>query len=105
MVIPKGQDGKDEDCPELTRDLGVHPSEMLDDDDKSYKPDEKHIKKDTPKVIVDMREFRSDLPVLLHRRGIDIEPITLQVIYIMKILHFFFLCINLNIWFRLAITF
>lgn len=79
MVIPKGQDGKDEDCPELTRDLGVHPSEMLDDDDKSYKPDEKHIKKDTPKVIVDMREFRSDLPVLLHRRGIDIEPVTLQV--------------------------
>ncbi|XP_025200940.1 DNA repair endonuclease XPF [Melanaphis sacchari] len=79
MVIPKGQDGKDEDCPELTRDLGVHPSEMLDDDDKTYKPDEKLVKKDIPKVIVDMREFRSDLPVLLHRRGIDIEPVTLQV--------------------------
>lgn len=82
MVIPKGQDGKDEDCPELTRDLGVHPSEMLDDDDKTYKPEEKIAKKEIPKVIVDMREFRSDLPVLLHRRGIDIEPVTLQVIYI-----------------------
>lgn len=79
MVIPKGQDGKDEDCPELTRDLGVHPSEMLDDDDKTYKPEEKIPKKEIPKVIVDMREFRSDLPVLLHRRGIDIEPVTLQV--------------------------
>ncbi|KAL5241016.1 hypothetical protein ACI65C_008426 [Semiaphis heraclei] len=79
MVIPKGQDGKDEDCPELTRDLGVHPSEMLDDDDNTYKPEEKNVKKEIPKVIVDMREFRSDLPVLLHRRGIDIEPVTLQV--------------------------
>jgi len=79
MVIPKGQDGKDEDCPELTRDLGVHPSEMLDDEDKTYKPEEQSTKNETPKVIVDMREFRSDLPVLLHRRGIDIEPITLQV--------------------------
>lgn len=91
MVIPKGQDGKDEDCPELTRDLGVHPSEMLDDDDNTYKPEEKNVKKEIPKVIVDMREFRSDLPVLLHRRGIDIEPVTLQVIYILKIFLFFVL--------------
>ena len=34
-----------------------------------------------PKVIVDMREFRSELPSLLHKRGIDIEPVTLQVLY------------------------
>lgn len=32
-----------------------------------------------PKVIVDMREFRSELPSLLHKRGIEIEPVTLQV--------------------------
>ncbi|XP_073977243.1 DNA repair endonuclease XPF mei-9 isoform X2 [Rhodnius prolixus] len=32
-----------------------------------------------PKVIVDMREFRSELPSLLYKRGIDIEPVTLQV--------------------------
>merc|ERR1711874_48800 len=31
------------------------------------------------KVIVDMREFRSLLPSLLHKRGIDIEPVTLEV--------------------------
>jgi len=79
MVIPKGQDGKDDDCPELTRDLGVHPAEMLDDEETIYRPRGKVIHKEIPKVIVDMREFRSDLPVLLHRRGIDIEPITLQV--------------------------
>ena len=33
----------------------------------------------TPKVIVDMREFRSELPSLLHKRGIEIEPVTLEV--------------------------
>ncbi|XP_076352632.1 DNA repair endonuclease XPF-like [Tachypleus tridentatus] len=31
------------------------------------------------KVIVDLREFRSDLPSLIHRRGIEVEPITLEV--------------------------
>ena len=30
-------------------------------------------------VIVDMREFRSDLPSLLHKRGIDVDPVTLEV--------------------------
>jgi DNA excision repair protein ERCC-4 len=31
------------------------------------------------KVIVDMREFRSSLPSLVHARGMDIVPITLEV--------------------------
>ncbi|CAI8009793.1 DNA repair endonuclease XPF [Geodia barretti] len=31
------------------------------------------------KVIVDMREFRSSLPSLLHKRGINILPLTLEV--------------------------
>jgi len=31
------------------------------------------------RVIVDMREFRSELPALLHKRGIDIEPLTIEV--------------------------
>lgn len=26
-----------------------------------------------------MREFRSELPSLIHRRGIDVEPVTLEV--------------------------
>lgn len=30
-------------------------------------------------VLVDMREFRSTLPSLLHKRGIDINPLTLEV--------------------------
>lgn len=30
-------------------------------------------------IVVDVREFRSELPSLIHRRGIDIEPVTLEV--------------------------
>jgi hypothetical protein len=32
-----------------------------------------------PKVIVDIREFMSSLPAVLHQRGIDIVPVTLEV--------------------------
>lgn len=32
-----------------------------------------------PKVIVDMREFRSDLPCLIHKRGIEVLPVTISV--------------------------
>ncbi|NP_001296586.1 DNA repair endonuclease XPF-like [Hydra vulgaris] len=31
------------------------------------------------KIIVDMREFRSELPSLIYKRGIDIVPVTLEV--------------------------
>ncbi|XP_033737580.1 DNA repair endonuclease XPF-like [Pecten maximus] len=73
MVIPEEQDGKLEDDPNLSRDTtpanatvntrkgGSQPSSVQQ------------------KVIVDMREFRSELPSLIHRRGIDIEPVTLVV--------------------------
>ena len=30
-------------------------------------------------VVVDMREFRSSLPSLLHKRGVTIVPLTLEV--------------------------
>jgi predicted transcriptional regulator len=32
-----------------------------------------------PKIIVDMREFRSDLPCLIHKRGIEVVPVTITV--------------------------
>ena len=31
-----------------------------------------------------MREFRSELPSLIHRRGIDVEPVTLEVGVVFK---------------------
>ena len=35
--------------------------------------------KPKPSILVDTREFRSELPVLLHKRGIRIEPLMLTV--------------------------
>jgi DNA excision repair protein ERCC-4 len=46
---------------------------------KGGAPDRKAKNKIPAKIIVDMREFRSELPALIHKRGIEIEPVTLQV--------------------------
>lgn len=34
---------------------------------------------EVPRVVVDVREFMSSLPAVLHQRGIDIVPCTLEV--------------------------
>jgi len=46
---------------------------------KGGAPDRKAKDKNPAKIIVDMREFRSELPALIHKRGIEIEPVTLQI--------------------------
>ncbi|VDL59158.1 unnamed protein product [Hymenolepis diminuta] len=35
--------------------------------------------KEVPTVFVDVREFRSELPALLHRKGLKVNPITLTI--------------------------
>ena len=35
-------------------------------------------------IIVDMREFRSELPSILHKKGFHIEPVTLEVKFSFK---------------------
>jgi DNA excision repair protein ERCC-4 len=39
----------------------------------------KHARSDPPKVIVDVREFRSSLPSLLHAAGFIVVPLTLTI--------------------------
>ncbi|KAK0401860.1 hypothetical protein QR680_016013 [Steinernema hermaphroditum] len=34
---------------------------------------------ETPKIIVDMREFNSELPTVLYQKGIDVVPSTIEV--------------------------
>jgi len=78
MVIPEDREGRGEnDNPYLVRD-GGKASDQGDSALNSRKGGAVSAPV-TPKVIVDMREFRSELPSLLHKRGIDIEPITLEV--------------------------
>ncbi|XP_046635751.1 DNA repair endonuclease XPF-like [Daphnia pulicaria] len=75
MVIPEDREGRTDDHPDFVRDPRKA-SEMalvpLDTRQMTRK-DVRQV------VVVDMREFRSELPSLLHRRGIDILPITIEV--------------------------
>lgn len=77
MVVPEYQDGKTdimdphlntrgEDEEEInTRDAGGQSSVV--------------IKKEKPTIIVDSREFRSELPCLIHRRSIEIIPAMITI--------------------------
>ncbi|KYN22936.1 DNA repair endonuclease XPF, partial [Trachymyrmex cornetzi] len=73
MVVPEDQDGKSDDCLAFA----------IQSDDANQENTRKGGKqseaKIIPKVIVDMREFRSELPAILYTRGIKIEPVTLVV--------------------------
>jgi DNA excision repair protein ERCC-4 len=74
MVVPEDQDGKSEDC--LT--FMIH-SDSTAAEESTRKGGIQSEAKVIPKVIVDMREFRSELPAILYTRGIKIEPVTLIV--------------------------
>ncbi|XP_017761721.1 PREDICTED: DNA repair endonuclease XPF [Eufriesea mexicana] len=72
MVIPSDQDGKTEDCLSLAI--------QSEADEINTRKGGVSTKPEIPNsVIVDMREFRSELPAILYTRGMNIEPVTLQV--------------------------
>ncbi|RZC36084.1 DNA repair endonuclease XPF, partial [Asbolus verrucosus] len=71
MVVPEDQDGKSDFCATLQRDL-LTPTKSTRQGGRT----DENVRKF---VIVDMREFRSELPALIHRRGVDIEPVTITV--------------------------
>ena len=85
MVIPEHREGRDNDGeneqnPDLARNLSQKASDpAVEALGKSSRKGFDECSATPPKVIVDMREFRSDLPSILHKRGIDIEPVTLEV--------------------------
>lgn len=80
MVIPSGRDGKTDGHPDLVRgdmranettsalNTRVAGGQLVDRNDI--------IKQ---KVLVDMREFRCELPAIIHKRGLEIEPIQLEI--------------------------
>ncbi|KAJ0175655.1 hypothetical protein K1T71_008814 [Dendrolimus kikuchii] len=72
MVIPSYQDGKTDEFFNLNVE---DEPEKLD----TRKAGGQIKSNEKPVVIVDMREFRSDLPALLHRKGINIEPVTIAI--------------------------
>ncbi|NXU53031.1 XPF endonuclease, partial [Turnix velox] len=74
MVLPEEGEGRDETNLDLMRD--ARPASAATDTRKAGGQEQKGVQQT---IIVDMREFRSELPSLIHRRGIDIEPVTLEV--------------------------
>lgn len=73
MVVPEDQDGKSEDC------LAFAIQSNSTSEDNTRKGGMQSEATVIQKVIVDMREFRSELPAILYTRGISIEPVTLVV--------------------------
>ncbi|XP_053550306.1 DNA repair endonuclease XPF [Bombina bombina] len=74
MVIPEEREGRDDTNLDLQRDVT---RASADTDTRKAGGQRQTSVQQT--IIVDMREFRSELPSLIHRRGIDIEPVTLEV--------------------------
>ncbi|CAL9698808.1 unnamed protein product [Knipowitschia caucasica] len=74
MVIPEEREGRADTNLDLARNL-----EPANATTNTRKAGGQEQPKEPSRVIVDMREFRSELPSLLHRRGLDIEPVTLEV--------------------------
>ncbi|XP_070617179.1 DNA repair endonuclease XPF isoform X2 [Erythrolamprus reginae] len=74
MVIPEEREGRDETNLDLARDSAAATVSI-----DTRKAGGQHQKIVQHSIVVDMREFRSELPSLIHRRGIDIEPVTLEV--------------------------
>ncbi|XP_028264218.1 DNA repair endonuclease XPF [Parambassis ranga] len=74
MVIPEEREGREDTNLDLARNL--EPANATTNTRKAGGQEQPN---EPSSVIVDMREFRSELPSLLHRRGLDIEPVTLEV--------------------------
>ncbi|XP_078415233.1 DNA repair endonuclease XPF isoform X1 [Cetorhinus maximus] len=74
MVIPEEREGRNDLNPDLARNI-AQPAAVTD----TRKAGGQAQKTEQQRIIVDVREFRSELPSLIHRRGIDIEPVTLEV--------------------------
>uniref|UniRef100_A0A8C4QG17 DNA repair endonuclease XPF n=1 Tax=Eptatretus burgeri TaxID=7764 RepID=A0A8C4QG17_EPTBU len=73
MVVPIEREGRDDTNLDLSRDMRKAHATV-----DSWKAGGQ-VQSEISKVVVDMREFRSELPALLHRRGFQIEPVTLEI--------------------------
>ncbi|XP_037298166.1 DNA repair endonuclease XPF isoform X2 [Manduca sexta] len=71
MVVPSYQDGKTDEYFNLNVEDDIDPVNTRKAGGQQSK--------ERPLVVVDMREFRSDLPSLLHKKGINIEPVTITI--------------------------
>ncbi|XP_042554356.1 DNA repair endonuclease XPF [Dipodomys spectabilis] len=74
MVVPEEREGRDESNLDLMRGQA-----SMGDAIDTRRAGGQEPGTEAARVVVDLREFRSELPALLHRRGLDLEPVTLAV--------------------------
>jgi DNA excision repair protein ERCC-4 len=72
MVIPEYQDGK-------TDVNDFEGEEQLEVNTRQAGGQEVQVKKEKPRIVVDSREFRSELPCLIHKRGIEVVPAMITI--------------------------
>ncbi|XP_055923295.1 DNA repair endonuclease XPF [Eupeodes corollae] len=77
MVIPEYQDGKTDEAFVLLK----HYKHVEEESNATTRKAGGQVDAilESPKIIVDMREFRSDLPCLIHKRGIEVLPVTIII--------------------------
>ncbi|XP_002022063.2 DNA repair endonuclease XPF [Drosophila persimilis] len=78
MVVPEYQDGKTDEAFVLYKSYDDEPGDNAQSRQAGGQKQPQR-QKETPKVIVDMREFRSDLPCLIHKRGLEVLPLTISI--------------------------
>lgn len=76
MVVPEYQDGKSDDSMITLQKI----PDITENTRKAGGQQQTEVTCIIPKIVVDIREFRSDLPCLIHRRGIEVVPVTITVI-------------------------
>ena len=76
MVVPEYQDGKSE----VPGSLNINDQEEEEVSTRQAGGQVDVVKKkEPPRIIVDSREFRSELPCLIHRRGIEVVPLMITI--------------------------
>ncbi|ALC48873.1 mei-9 [Drosophila busckii] len=79
MVVPEYQDGKTDEAFVLFKSYDDEPAGNAQTRQGANAGAALTAARITPKIIVDMREFRSDLPCLIHRRGLEVLPVTITI--------------------------
>lgn len=87
MVIPKYQDGRCDDVLAMIQQEILEESNATSTRRAGGQATSSPMKKNPLKIVVDMREFRSELPCLIHKRGIEVVPVTITVsgFYVLRI--------------------
>uniref|UniRef100_A0A1A9ZVD3 DNA repair endonuclease XPF n=1 Tax=Glossina pallidipes TaxID=7398 RepID=A0A1A9ZVD3_GLOPL len=79
MVIPEYQDGKTDEAFVLYKTFKDPEVEANNAQSRKAGGQQSIESSSVPKIIVDMREFRSDLPCLIHKRGLEVVPVTITI--------------------------